>query len=145
MSTIQVISLDEVEPNTLIGTSEKSAGWLKRIIYSPKVNAKAILLGMAEINPGHSPHRWHIHTTDKTETHETIYPDNFEEVYVILEGSGVVQWREDDDSIAEKRVKAGDSIFFPAGVPEHQLLNDGSSKMVIIYAGGPPVKIIPNK
>jgi len=145
MESIQVIHLDDVKPNTLIGTSEQSAGWLKRIIYSPNVNTKGILLGVAEINPGHSPHRWHTHTTDKTETHKTIYPDTFEEVYFIIEGNGVVQWLEDDGSIGEKRVKAGDSIFFPVGVPKHQLLNDSNSKMTILYAGGPPVKIIPHK
>ena len=143
MADIQVVRSVEVEATQLPGAADKDSGWIKRIIYPPNVNPKGILMGIAEVNPGYSPHRWHTHTRDETKDHETIYAETFEEIYYIITGSGVVQWKSQDGSMMEKKVAAGDTVFFPIGAPEHQLLNNGTQKMVILFSGAPPVKFIP--
>jgi quercetin dioxygenase-like cupin family protein len=41
----------------------------------------------------------------------------------------------------EEKVSAGDTIFLPVNVAEHQLLNNGTEKMFVIFCGSPTPKV----
>jgi oxalate decarboxylase/phosphoglucose isomerase-like protein (cupin superfamily) len=129
--------LNKIESDLLPGSSDKGEGWIKRIIYPNKVNTKSVLFGIGEINPGYPYHRWHTHKSHKLEGYEVIYPENFEEVYYIVSGSGVIQYKTADGKVKEEKVSAGDTIFFPVGVAEHQLFNNGTEKMLLVFSGAP--------
>ena len=43
---------------------------MRRMVYPHTVGTKQLFFGIAEINPGYSPHRWHRHTHDKAEGYE---------------------------------------------------------------------------
>jgi mannose-6-phosphate isomerase-like protein (cupin superfamily) len=141
MGKIKIIRSKDVEARPLPG-AEEGAGTVKRIIYPPDVKTKGIFMGIGEAIPGYSPHRWHSHKHDKAEGYEVIYPDNFEEIYFIIQGTGVMQWKTKDDRIEEREVGPGDTIFMPVGVPEHQLFNNGREKMVLLYCGSPTPQVI---
>lgn len=72
---------------------------------------------------------------------EIIYPKNFEEVYHIISGNGVIQWKTEDGKTKEEKVSAGDTIFFPIGVAEHQLLKNGTEKMILAIFGSPTASV----
>jgi len=141
MAGIKIIRSSEVVPAPLPGTEGEKAGWIKRIVYPPQVVTKGSFLGAAEFNPGYSVHRWHTHTRDKAEGYEVDYPENFEEIYYIISGRGVMQWKTPDGKIEEEKVGPGDTMFMPVGVVEHQLLNNGQEKMVIVFCGYPTPKV----
>jgi mannose-6-phosphate isomerase-like protein (cupin superfamily) len=142
MAEPKIIRASEVEPVQLPGDKEAHAGWIKRILYPPKIETKGVFFGVAEFHPGHSVHRWHTHTEDKAEGYEVVYPENFEEIYYIIHGAGVMQWKaEDGQIIKEEKVAAGDTIFMPAGIVQHQLFNHGVEKMVIVFCGYPTPKV----
>jgi len=140
MEDPKIIRSEDIKSYPLPGADENS-GWIKRIIYPPHVVTKGTIFGIAEVIPGYSPHRWHTHTKDKGEGFELIYPKDFEEIYHIISGSGVMQWKTEDGKIKEEKVSAGDTIFFPVGVVEHQLLNNGNERMKIVYCGGPQLNV----
>lgn len=140
MEDPKILRPGDIAPDPLPGAG-KNSGWLKRIIYPHTIGSKGITFGIAEVLPGYSPHRWHTHTIDKGEGFEFIYPKEFEEIYHIIKGRGVVQWKEKDGRIKEKKVKAGDTILFPIGVVQHQLLNNSKEKMLLVFCGSPPVKV----
>jgi len=131
----------EVKSSPLPGVKEKEAGWIKRVVYPPQVSTKGPFLGCAQVQPGYSVHRWHRHTRDEGEGFVVVYPRGFEEIYYIVSGSGVIQWKTDEGKIEEEKVGAGDAIFLPADVTEHQLLNSGKEKMFVVYAGSPPPQV----
>jgi mannose-6-phosphate isomerase-like protein (cupin superfamily) len=141
MGKIAIIKSNEVEQSPFPGCDSVQAGWMKRIIYPPHVNTNGTFMGIAEVEPGNSPHRWHTHTKDTAKGYEVVYPDNFEEVYHIISGDGVVQWKSENGIIMEENVEAGDTMFFPAGVPEHQLFNNGKEKIVMVFCGSPPPQV----
>ena len=142
MAEPKIIRASEVESAQLPGAKEAHAGWIKRILYPPKVETKGLFFGFAEFNPGYSVHRWHTHTEDKAEGYEVVYPENFEEIYYIIRGAGVMQWKAvDGQIIREEKVTAGDTIFMPVGIVEHQLFNNGNEKMVIVFCGTPTAKV----
>ncbi len=142
MKDVEIVRGTEVDPQTLPGASEKKAGWIKRIIYPHQVGTKGIVMGVAEVNPGNPLHRWHDHIRDDAEQYELVFPENFEEIYYIIEGSGVVQWKTAEAArIREERVFSGDTVFFPAGVAKHQLFNDSNEKMRVLYCGSPLPKM----
>ncbi len=124
MADIKIIRSNEVETLDLIGAGGPKGGMMKKLIYPQYVKTRGVFFGTAEINSGYSPHRWHIHTADKAEGYEAVYPEGFEEIYYIVSGSGVVQWTTEDGKVKEEKVGAGDAIFFPSGVVKHQLLNN---------------------
>lgn len=115
-------------------------GLITTIIHPDTVNSVSCMAGLGDVDPGKSPHRWHSHVHDEAPNYEVTYPDGFEEYYYILEGNGTVQWKLDDGTVREETVGEGDTAFFPVGVCEHQLLNTGSTKMVLLWGGGPPTK-----
>lgn len=118
-----------MESAKLPGAKETRAGWIKRILYPPQIETQGLFFGVAEINPGHPVHRWHTHTEDKAEGYEVVYPENFEEIYYIIGGAGVMQWKKANGQIIqEEKVTAGDTIFMPVGIVEHQLFNNGHEK-----------------
>jgi oxalate decarboxylase/phosphoglucose isomerase-like protein (cupin superfamily) len=141
MKEIVVIRGDEVKRQSLPGSGGEEAGWMKRIVYPPNVISKGTFMGTAEVNPGYSPHRWHNHTSDKSQNYEVVYPENFEEIYHILSGRGVVQWKTEGGEVREEKVGPGDTVFFPAGVGLHQLLNDGKEKIVMVFCGSPTARV----
>jgi oxalate decarboxylase/phosphoglucose isomerase-like protein (cupin superfamily) len=141
MEQPKIFRLREVAPNPLAGSGDPEAGWMRRIIYPHNIQTKGTFFGIAEVKPGYSPHRWHTHTVDKFKGFEVMYPKDFEEIYYVISGSGVVQWKTEDGKAQEEKVNAGDTIFFPDGVGEHQLFNNGTEKIVMVFCGSPPAKV----
>jgi mannose-6-phosphate isomerase-like protein (cupin superfamily) len=140
MTAIRVIREKEVPSRPLPG-AEEEAGAVKRIIYPPNVMTRGVFMGIGSANPGYSPHRWHAHHHDEAEGYEVDYPEDFEEIYFILNGSGLIQWKDEEGTIEEKEVGPGDTIFMPVGVPEHQLFNSGKEKMTILFCGSPTPRV----
>ena len=145
MEDVKIFRLDETEPDRLVGASGFEAGWMKRIIYPKNVVTRGSFFGVAEVNPGFSPHTWHNHQSYKEEGFELIYPKDFEEVNYIISGSGIIQWNSKGGKIKEEKVSSGDAIFFPAGVAKHQIFNNGSAKMLMVFCGCPTAKFIRTK
>lgn len=139
MEEIKIFRLTDIESAPLAAAPSKEGGYMKRIIFPDNVDTKGVIFGFSEIDPGHSPHRWHNHKADKGPGFEIVYPQNFEEVYYIISGSGTIQWKTEEGNIEERKVGAGDTIFFPADVGEHQLLNTGTEKITMVYCGSPIV------
>ena len=141
MVDVVIIRSEDVKSTPPPGASGKDAGWVKRIVYPPHANTKGSFMGVSEINPGYSIHRWHRHVTDKAEGYEVIYPKDFEEIYHIVRGSGVIQWKTEEGKIREQKVSAGDTMLLPVDVAEHQLLNTGTEKMFIVFCGSPTPRV----
>jgi mannose-6-phosphate isomerase-like protein (cupin superfamily) len=134
MSQLKVIKADEVQPQNLRGLP-KEAGQIQRIIVTEKFH-----LNIDEVSPGYSPHHWHRHTKYTAEGVEVEYAADFEEFYLVLSGRGTIQWKTEDGGVDEREVGPGDTIYMPAGVIEHQLLNNGTEKLRIAVVGVPPPK-----
>lgn len=141
MEGIKIFRLDEIESQWVPGAAGPNEGWVKRMIYPPNVDTKDIFLAIFEINPGFSPHRWHTHTSFKSERYQVVYPEGFIEIYYIITGNGIVQWKTKDGKIEERKVGSGDSVYFPPGLPEHQLLNTGNEKIFLVACGSPTPKV----
>lgn len=137
MPTPYVINSLDVEPSNLPAEEETSAGWIKRLIYPQAIETKGIFFGQAEVRPGHAAHRWHSHDRDEAPGYEVTYPDTFEEIYFIISGQGVVQWKDDQGKVLEKKVGPGSVMFFPARMGPHQLLNDGHETIRMVFCGTP--------
>lgn len=132
MAQLKIVKSDEVQPQNIRGLG-KEAGQIKRIIATDK-----FFFNVDEVSPGFSPHHWHTHTKYKTDSHEVEYPADFEEIYFILSGRGVIQWKTESGEIREQEVGPGDTIHMPPGVVEHQLLNNGTEKIRLAVVGVPP-------
>ena len=132
MTQLRIIKSDEVQPQNIRGQG-KEAGQIKRIIATEK-----LFFNVDEVSPGFSPHRWHQHTKYASDGYAVEYAPDFEEIYFILSGRGVVQWKTDTGDIGEQAVGPGDTIHMPAGVVEHQLLNNGTEKIRLVVVGVPP-------
>ena len=141
MEDVRIFRSSEVESLPLIGFKGTKEGWMKRVIYPQNVATKGVFFGVAEVNPGHSPHRWHTHVEDSAKGYKVEYPEDFEEVYYIMSGRGKLQWKTETGEIEEEPVGPGDTIFMPVGVTEHQLLNDGDQKIVMVACGYPIPKV----
>jgi len=113
MTQLRIVQADQVQPQNIRGQG-KEAGQIKRIIATEK-----FYFNVDEVNPGFSPHRWHQHTKYRADGYEVEYPSEFEEIYFILSGRGVVQWKTDNGEIQEQAVGPGDTIYMPPGVVEH--------------------------
>ena len=113
-------------------------GYGRRMISSSV--SKKMAMGILYVDRGKSPHRWHSHDySDKAGKYEIYYPKGFEEGYIIVQGEGVLQWKTKGKTCG-KKVKTGDAIYFPPGVVESQLLNDGDRPLIVAYACTPPMK-----
>jgi mannose-6-phosphate isomerase-like protein (cupin superfamily) len=132
MTQPRIIKSDEVQPQNIRGQG-KEAGQIKRIIATEK-----LFFNVDEVSPGFSPHRWHQHTKYASDGYAVEYPPDFEEIYFILSGCGVIQWKTHTGDMGEQAVRPGDTIHMPAGVVEHQLLNNGTEKIRLVVVGVPP-------
>ena len=132
MAQLKIVKSDEVQPQNIRGLG-KEAGQIKRIIATEK-----FFFNVDEVSPGFSPHHWHTHTKYRAEGLEVEYPADFEEIYFILSGRGVIQWKTEGGEIQEQEVGPGDTIHMPPGVVEHQLLNNGTEKIRLAVVGVPP-------
>jgi mannose-6-phosphate isomerase-like protein (cupin superfamily) len=137
MAQLKIVRSDEVQPQNIRGLG-KEAGQIKRIIATDK-----FFFNVDEVSPGFSPHHWHTHTKYKAEGYEVEYPGDFEEIYFILSGRGVIQWKTEKGEIREEAVGPGDTIHMPPGVVEHQLLNNGTEKIRLAVVGVPPPRRTP--
>ena len=135
-----IIRGTEVQPVTPPGAGKES-GWMKRIVYPPQAKTNGVFLGISEVNPGYSVHRWHRHTSDKGEGYQVTYPENFEEIYYIVRGDGLIQWKTEEGKIKEVKVGTGDAVVLPVDVVEHQLLNSGPEKMYVVFCGNPTPQV----
>ena len=132
MSQPQIVKFDEIQPQNIRGLA-KEAGQVKKVITTEKY-----FFNVDEVSPGFSPHHWHRHTKYQAEGYEVEYPGDFEELYFILSGRGIIQWKTESGEIREQEVGPGDTIHMPAGVVEHQLLNNGADKIRLAVVGVPP-------
>ena len=137
MAQLKIVRSDDVQPQNIRGLG-KEAGQIKRIISTDK-----FFFNVDEVSPGFSPHHWHRHTKYTTESVEVEYPPDFEEIYFILSGQGVIQWKTESGEIREQKVGPGDTIHMPPGVVEHQLLNNGTEKIRLAVVGVPPPRRTP--
>lgn len=137
MAQLNIVKAGDVQPQNIRGFG-KEAGQVKRIIATPK-----FYFNVDEVNPGYSPHHWHRHDRYKTETHRVEYPADFEEIYFILSGCGVIQWKTDSGEVREQQVEPGDTIYMPPDVVEHQLLNNGTETIRLAVVGVPPPRRTP--
>ena len=137
MTQLRIVKADEVQPQNVRGQG-KEAGQIKRIIATEK-----FFFNVDEISPGYSPHQWHRHTKYRAEGLEVEYPADFEEIYFILSGRGVIQWKTESGEIREQAVGPGDTIHMPPGVVEHQLLNSGTETIRLAVVGVPPPRKTP--
>jgi mannose-6-phosphate isomerase-like protein (cupin superfamily) len=134
MSELKIIKADEVQPQNIRG-EPKDAGQIRRIVATDK-----FFFNVDEISPGFSPHRWHQHTKYTHDGQLVEYPPDFEEIYHIVSGRGVIQWKTAKGDIGEQAVGPGDTIHMPPDVVEHQLFNNGSEKITMVVVGVPPPK-----
>ena len=137
MAQLKIVRSDEIQPRNIRGLG-KEAGQIRRIIATEK-----LFFNVDEVSPGFSPHHWHTHTKYKAEGYEVEYPSDFEEIYFVLSGRGVIQWKTESGKIREQEVAPGDTIHMPPGVVEHQLLNNGTEKIRLAVVGVPPPRRTP--
>lgn len=137
MAELKVIKAGDTRAQNIRGLPAE-AGQVQRVVVSDK-----LFFNIDEVAPGFSPHHWHVHDGYKADGMEVRYPSDFEEIYYILSGHGVVQWKDASGKVGEQAVAPGDTIYFPAGVVEHQLLNNGSENIRLAVVGVPPPKKTP--
>jgi oxalate decarboxylase/phosphoglucose isomerase-like protein (cupin superfamily) len=117
-------------------------GAIRRLIYPGTVGSRAIFLGIAEVEPGQAPHVFHRHGTEVIGDLRLTYAPDFEEFYFVVEGAGLMQWREAEGRpVAEQPLAAGDAVYFPPGVMEHRIVNPGPGLLRVLYGGTPPASI----
>ena len=139
MAQLNIVKTGDVKPQNIRGLP-KEAGQIKKII-----TAERFFFNVDEIAPGHSPHHWHKHDQYVHEGILVEYPADFEEIYFVLSGTGVIQWKTESGEIQEQQVGPGDTIHMPPDVVEHQLLNNGAESIRIAVVGVPPPKRTPVK
>ena len=132
MSQLNIVKAGDVEPKNIRGLP-KEAGQIKRIVASD-----SFFFNVDEIAPGYSPHHWHRHDQYVHEGVKVEYPSNFEEIYFVLSGKGVIQWKTESGEVKEQQVGPGDTMHMPPDVVEHQLLNNGTENIRIAVVGVPP-------
>ncbi|MCH4889227.1 cupin domain-containing protein [Acidaminobacter sp. JC074] len=127
-----IFNEEHVEKTNLMDVETEAAGWMKMIPAGGDLGS--MMFGVSEIAPGYAGHRWHDHVYDEGKDFEVRYPDEFEEIYYILEGNGVVQWKDEAGVIKEKIVTVGDTIVFPSGIGQHQLYNNSEDMIKLVFS-----------
>lgn len=121
-------------------------GLIRRLLYPANAGTQRLFLGIAEVPPGRAPHVFHRHGTEVIGDLRLTYTPDFEEFYFVVEGGGLMQWREAEGApITESPVTAGDAVYFPPGVMEHRIFNPGPATLRVLYGGTPPAAITPAK
>jgi mannose-6-phosphate isomerase-like protein (cupin superfamily) len=139
MAQLKFVKAADVKPQNLRGLP-KEAGHVMRLIATEK-----FYFNVDVIAPGHSPHSWHRHDQYVHDGIKVEYPADFEEIYYVLSGKGVLQWKTDAGEMREESVGPGDTIYMPPDVIEHQLLNNSTEDIRIAVVGVPPPKRTPVK
>ena len=139
MAELRIVRTDDVKPQNIRGFGSE-AGQIRKIVATDK-----FYFNVDEVSPGFSPHHWHRHTRYQWEGHEVEYPADFEEIYFILSGRGVIQWKTESGEVREQEVGPGDTIYMPPDVVEHQLLNNGAETIRLAVVGVPPPRRTPLK
>jgi oxalate decarboxylase/phosphoglucose isomerase-like protein (cupin superfamily) len=134
MAQLKFVKGDDVKPQNMRGLPAE-AGHVKRLIATEK-----FYFNVDEIAPGYSPHSWHRHDQYVHDGIKVEYPADFEEIYYVLSGKGVLQWKTGSGAVQEQSVGPGDVIYMPPDVIEHQLLNNSSENIRIAVVGVPPPK-----
>jgi len=137
MAQLKIVKSGGAQPQNIRGLP-KEAGQIRRIIATEK-----FFFNVDEIAPGYSPHHWHKHDQYTHDGVKVEYPADFEELYFILSGRGVIQWKTESGEIQEQQVGPGDTIHMPPDVVEHQLLNNGTEKIRLVVVGVPPPRRTP--
>jgi oxalate decarboxylase/phosphoglucose isomerase-like protein (cupin superfamily) len=137
MTQLKIVRSDEVQPQNIRGLG-KEAGQIRKVVTTEK-----LFFNVDEVNPGFSPHHWHRHDRYRHEGYEVEYAADFEEIYFILSGQGVIQWKTESGEVQEQQVGPGDTIHMPADVVEHQLLNNGTEPIRLAVVGVPPPRKTP--
>ncbi len=137
MVQLKIVKADSVSPQNIRGLP-REAGQIRRIVATEN-----FFFNVDEIAPGHSPHHWHKHDQYTHEGVKVEYPANFEEIYFVLSGNGVIQWKTESGEVKEQTVGPGDTIHMPPDVIEHQLLNNSGENIRIAVVGVPPPKRTP--
>jgi len=52
-----------------------------------------------------------------------------------------MQWKTPDGKVKEEKVGPGDTIYMAGDAPEHQLLNNGTEKIFLIFCGSLAAKV----
>lgn len=111
----------------------------RRMIHPNTGCSDAFFMGVATVEVGKSPHSWHKHVgVERGPGFCLEFPPGFEEAYIIIRGKGTVQWKV-ENRVMERQVDAGDAVFLPKGMGDHQLLNTGNEPMVLVFGGAPPM------
>ena len=134
MTPLRIIKADDVPPQNIRGQG-KEAGQVKRIVATEK-----FFFNVDEVSPGVSPHRWHRHTKYTAEGYEIEYAADFEEIYFIMSGRGVIQWKTESGETGAQEVGPGDTIHMPPNAVEHQLFNNGTETIRLAVMGVPPTR-----
>jgi len=136
MEEPRIVRSAEAQPHPLHGE-----GTIKRLIYPQTVGSRNLFIGIAEVGPGRAPHVFHRHGTERIGDTELTYAPEFEEFYFVVEGRGLMQWRQADGAPKEEPVAAGDAIYMPADAMEHRIFNSGTGPLRVLYGGTPPATI----
>ena len=134
MAQLKIIKSDEVQSKNIRGLG-KDAGHVRKIVATDKM-----FFNVDVVSPGFSPHHFHKHDGYTADGYKVEYPADFEEIYYILSGHGVVQWKTASGAVEEQSVGPGDTIFMPPDVVEHQLLNNSTEDIRLAVVGVPPPK-----
>ena len=98
MAQLKIIKADEVPTQNIRGFGEE-AGKIRKVVTSSK-----LFFNIDEICPGFSPHHWHKHDSYVVDGNKVEYPADFEEIYFVLSGHGVVQWKTASGAVEEQAV-----------------------------------------
>ncbi|MCW5751141.1 MAG: cupin domain-containing protein [Alphaproteobacteria bacterium] len=132
----RIVRAADAAPHPLHGE-----GTLFRLIYPATVGSRQLFVGLAVVPPGQAPHVFHRHGVEIVGNTRLEYAPDFEEFYFLVEGRGLMQWKDADGSIAEVEVAAGDAVFMPPGCAEHRIFNSGSATLRVLYGGTPPARV----
>ena len=100
---------EDLEPKHHVG--EHSDFEYKRYDFVPREAAKGCMVHIYEVPPSKSPYPYHYHMKN-------------EEIFYILSGRGILKTPE-----GERRVSAGEMLFFPANeTGAHKLTNDSKTE-----------------
>lgn len=136
------INMIPVPSRVGVGERDSVAGLTSLIIEPRLVDTKLLSFGVGQVNPGFATNEFHTHTSYEDNELRYIFPNQFEEIYYILHGNGIIQWKTEDGRVEEMQVSDGDIIFFPIDVVEHRLVNNSNRKIEMVFVGCPgPVNI----
>lgn len=84
MAQLKIVKADEVQPQNIRGFG-KAAEQVRRLIATEK-----LFFDVDDVSPGFSPHHRHTHGKYRADGVEAEYPADFDEIYFILRGGGVI-------------------------------------------------------